>query len=658
MALTIPIIGLTVLMGAYLSNDNTERKNVSIRNDVIPNDKPNGANIYSSNIVKEAEQLVLEKATENYVASKDPAITNILPPLFNTYSVNGNTNIFANSTEDMDKNKINELNRRVNILESTKAPSITERPMFNPIISNDNSEVIFSNFNNEKSKINPLTGLEYEIKHNNQVPFFGGTVKQNVEKLTNVSKLDIYTGRKDTFFHKKEVEPFYDLSKQDIHGTPSVTLNTDMDRYIASNFKQGEKPFMEQRESAIKSGTIENPIRSYGKTVDELRVASKPKLSYEGRTISGQYMNVRGIQPTVNKNLVDTYYENTPDRWTKTTGAVISNKIRENFETNFKETNRQSTSSESYYGPLQSIHIKDIQRKSVVNGNDGQFDSQVQESTRQALKIDTVRNLNSMTRKDDEHDYGKSSYKVYDTERHITGETNFKLNANQQNTGNKVYLQDVPKNTIKETTVINRDNTGHVKTTFDKGSIAAFEQGIQNWDAKSTNKEMNIHNKYIGIADKNQGLGYSIAKYNAKTTGKETITDNSEYYGNNGNAAIKTTMSRLKYNQAEIDDKKETLISNNRASGPNKYQIASGVDSHGSIKYTDRMNLKEESSYRRNQDIKEFINPLLPKNIYQINQLGVIENKKQENESDRLTPSLITTQLKNNPFVINGPNRI
>lgn len=652
MAFVLPIIGLTGLLGSYLTKNNTERRNLSIRNDIIENDKPNGSNIYSSNMVNEAEQLVLQKATDNYNASNNPSITNVLPPLFNTYSVSGNKDIMIDS---YDMNKINELNRRNNILETTQAPPITSRPMFNPVLfvsNDDNKDNKFSDFTNENSEINQLTGLPYDKAHNNQVPFFGGTLKQNVEKLTNVTKLDMFTGSSDTFVHKKETVPFYPLVKQDINGTPMITVNTDMSRFIQSKFKQDERPFEQARVSAIKSGTIENPIRSYGKSVDELRVASKPKMTYEGRTISGQYMNVRGVQPKLNKNKVDTYYENTSDRWNKTTGAIVNESARQNFETNFKETNRQDTSNESYYGPGQSMYNKDSQRMSLIPGG---FDSEVKEPIRQTLKIDTVRNFNTNNRKDDEYD-GKSSYRVYDTERHITGETNkFDVNVNMQNKGNRIYLQDDAKGTIKETTSENK-NKGYIKTTFDKGSIGAFDKGLQNWDAKVTNKEIYVNNKYIGIADKNEGMGYSIANYQAKTTGKETI--HSSYYGNNSNSGVKTTMSRFNYNQAEINDKKEILVSNNRSSGPNKYQISSGMDNQGAQKYTENMKLKENQSYRRSQDVNEFLNPLLPKIISQSNQLGVIENKKHSNESDRLQPSFVLNQLKNNPLVINGPNRI
>jgi hypothetical protein len=715
MALTIPIIGATLLIGALLNNEKSPRSDISIRNDVIKNDIPNGANIYSSNAAAEADHEVLQRGIQNYKDAQDPAMTNILPPLFNTYSVNGNTNVLTYNSQDPSAsyvnsnkmNKINELNRRINILETSSQPDVTNRPMFNTnvlhnklIVSNEddktlaNSDFIKDN-DNSKSNLNPLTGLPYSVEHNNMVPFFGGNVKQNVEPLANVSKLDIYTGNKDTFQHKKEIKPFYTLMKQDINGTPSVTNNIDMSRYIQSNYKQGEKPFYEERVSAPIAGTIQNKIRNYGKSVDELRVASKPKLSYEGRTISGQFANIRGVHAPVNKNLTNTYYENTPDRWIKTTGAVTGEVARENYVTNFKDTKRQITSTDSYYGPGKSVSsLKEMQR--TVNANDinnipKTFDSIVQETNRQSLDADYIRNINTSFRSDDKYDYGKSTYTAYVTERQITGETNqFDLNVNKENTGNKMYYQDKAKGTIKETTLIH-DNSGHIKTSFDKGSSLAYASGVQNWDAKATNKQVLVNNKYIGIASKEEGMGYSVANYVAKTTDKEMLSNNS-YTGNGGNETLqnpsiystykdpiktrnvtsinytgnsapttKYTMSRNDYNNAEINDRQESLLLNNRESGPNIYQIASGSDSQGQFKYTEKMALKEESSYRRLQDTEEFINPALSKVPYQIKDLGIFENKKEtqsEEENNRLVSELYSVQLKDNPYFINGPNRI
>ena len=191
---------------------------------------------------------------------------------------------------------------------------------------------------------------------------------------------------------------------------------------------------------------------------------------------------------------------------------------------------------------------------------------------------------------------------------------------------------------------------------------------------------------------KDEGMGYTIAKYIAKTTGKEIISANSEYTGNSSAAAknakiystyqdpIKTrnvtsvhytgssapvsrqdAASRQNYNNAEINDRQETLLINERPSGPQKFQISSGVDSQGTFKYTPKMQLKEESSYRKQQDMNEFLNSKLPHLTTPLENIGLTENRKEtqsEVENTRLQPMLIRNQLQNNPFVIDGPNKI
>lgn len=673
--MALPLVGLTVLTG-YLLNKNNDKtairdrmQNVS-RNDVIKNDKPNGSNIYSSNAANEADYYVFSKSTENYKASQHPEISGILPPLFNASGLGGNTNILTNSEkiglDSKEKNNLNELNRRINILESKEPPKIDKRPMFNPVYDGITKELgggsstllQSSDFNNvnmsNTANINPLTGLKYETEHKNMVPFFGGVVKQNVEHLTNTSTLDLYTGKMDNFIHKKETTPFYTLMKQDINGSPAITNNIELDRYIPSNYKQNEKISYEERVQAPKAGTIENPIRTFAKSVDELRVVSKPKLTYESRTVSGQYASVRGVTAPMKKNLPDTYYENNPERWFKTTGAIKADASRETFVV--KPTSRQDT-SESYYGNgYASQYTKNSQRVSTVSASETSpsniTDSLVQDSKRQVFTNDYVRNYNPVKKSDVVDDYGKTTYKLNITQRELNGETNnFNVNINQSKAGTRVYNQDDARATIKETT-LKGDNSGHIRT-HDKGSMSALESGVQNWEAKATNKQALINNKYIGNMKKDEGMGYNIANYVARTTGKEIITANSEYTGNSS-VVTSSQSSRHNFNNAEINDRQEILLNRDRASGPQKFQISSGVDSHGELKYTHKMELKEGSSYRTQQ-------AQLPSMVTQVKSIGLQQNKKQdysESENKRFQPDMLLSQLKNNPYNINGPSRI
>ncbi len=228
MALALPLVGITVLTGYLLNKDEssvTPRSTQVTRTDVVKNDIPNGLNIYHSNKVNEANNEVLQKSLANYKDAETPSVTAMLPPLFNTYGASGNTSILTNEavkgagagtnviagagTSSSEMNKINEMNRRINVLDNKKEIGITNRPMFNPIYPSAQPQTGTSDFKSEidsQNTVNPLTGLPYETNHKNMVPFFGGSIKQNVEKLTNTSVLDLYTGKTDSFIHKKETK--------------------------------------------------------------------------------------------------------------------------------------------------------------------------------------------------------------------------------------------------------------------------------------------------------------------------------------------------------------------------------------------------------------------------------------------------------------------
>ena len=150
MALALPLVGITVLTGYLLNKDEssvTPRSRQVTRTDVVKNDIPNGLNIYHSNKVHEANNEVLHKSLANYKDAETPSVTAMLPPLFNTYGANGNTSILTNEAiagagtstnviagaSSSEMNKINEMNRRINVLDNKKEIGITNRPMFNPI---------------------------------------------------------------------------------------------------------------------------------------------------------------------------------------------------------------------------------------------------------------------------------------------------------------------------------------------------------------------------------------------------------------------------------------------------------------------------------------------------------------------------------------------
>ena len=185
--LTLPIIGLTTLAGYLFSKK--DEKMINNRKNVESMESPNGNNIYTSNMVTNVNNEVLQKSIDMYKKSENPSETGVLPPLFNTYSIVGNDGFFENQPPTSSMNVINDVNRYKSVNKKSE-PGITDRPMFNKIgfkgklvddeISEFNEKIIDGN-------VSLLTGLPIETMHNNMIPFFGGNKKQNIETFSNQS---------------------------------------------------------------------------------------------------------------------------------------------------------------------------------------------------------------------------------------------------------------------------------------------------------------------------------------------------------------------------------------------------------------------------------------------------------------------------------------
>jgi hypothetical protein len=685
---TLIIVGVTALLG-YSFADKEGIRDVS-QNDPTPTsmpveERPVSTNIYNSNMYQEAEDVTLGMSINTHEKAEEPSLTGVLPPIYNSYSSIGNDTVLNNPLHDGSVKQlanINNINRYKDVTGvANNEPSVTARPMFKSLLNLDTSvEVDFTNFGQgvpTNQTVSLLTGKPIEREHNNQVPFFGSNVKQNVESFTNTARLDQYTGNKSTFVHKNEQGPLFDSYQQDIHGTPQVTTSIEMDRFIPSVYRQNEKPFESEKISAPITGTLDNPITAAAsnfRTIDQLRTANKAQVSYAGRTIGGQFGNVRGVHGDVSKNKVDTHFELGQDRLFTSTGAVIAKQAPENYS-QMQATSRQSQNIEYYGTRVNKEGLKSEPRYASVD-NSNELTVLTQENRRQQLKSDQgTRNLAKTT--SNNSDYGKKSYRLPELERNTTN-TQHVLNINNSDKGHRVGVQDDIKNTLKETTLF-ADNSGHINSLIKKSDTS----GIIGIDFKTTNKETTVDNKYIAQPSKNDQMGYNVANYNAKTTHKETTSENT-YNGHatdsNKNSMVYSTYfnpekvrnhvmavdykghagyevgqaeNRNRYSNAEVNENASILVSNERPSGPQNFNIAGGVGVVGDT-FNRPNKLLSEKTYTSNPNVSN-ISSIIPTKA----KLGTIENESRgrnmygEVENKRETQDfadLIGGQLKNNPF--------
>jgi hypothetical protein len=683
---TIALVGLISAAGYYLQ-DKTPRTQENIRNlnekDAVITkmselEKPNSLNIYSSDKANAANDEVLGRSLQNYKDAETPAFTGILPPIYNSYSSIGNDTILNVNLKDAsssDLAKIDDDTRRNNVFKF-QTKTIQDRPMFNPSTLNaSESQSLFSNFGMGQlsgDNVSLLTGKPIEREHSNMVPFFGSNVKQNIESFTNTSTLDNFTGNTSTFIHKQEVTPRFNLVQQDITGTPLLTDNIDTSRFIPSAFRQGEKPFYEERIAAPISGTFENPLSTnFQPDIDQLRVANKQQVSYEGRTKAGQMGSVRASVAPVAKNRVETHYSLGADRLFTSTGAVIANRSTDNYE-NLTSTSRQDQNIEYYGAKVAKESLASGPRlKGIDNASELDFSSVFQVPKRNQLRSDTDRNSGSQI--PSVNDYGKGSYNLPELERETTHEYQT-LNVNRSGSGQHVMLQDSVKATNKETLLEKRDNSGNIRRVINRD----MNTGMTDYDLKTTNKETLIYKDYRGQANKKDQVGYNVAKYTAKTTNKEITSDNS--YSGGANASKKTNMvrstfenpekvrnavhvqdykgtgkrhtsnaeNRTQYHNAEITEKKEKLLKGARPSGRKSTlgSIAGGVGSVGQIKSTPNMLLKERSKDR--MENINFQNVIPSKEV--IGNQQPLYHKYAELENNRIDSGLVKGQLSKNPF--------
>lgn len=356
---SIAIISLLSFVGYYLSNNKSKNEN-HLLNDPLPS----STNIYHSNRVNEVQNELLNASLQNYNDSKTPNITSILPPIYNNYSAIGinpkDIPILTSKTNIIDNNI-----KRNNIIENTPT-NISERPMFRNTITNNSDNN--SDIDNSNPNISLLTGLPIETIHNNQTPFFGSNIRQNIEEFKNETLIENFTGNSKFFKPKKEnLQRFKNVPEYNINGTtktPSFTDNVDLSRYIPSKLKTSEKPFEQERIAAPISFTVDNPITDAQikqKNVDDLRVKNKPKISYEGvYNPPSKLVPLSTTQSKVNKNKNETAFELGENRLFMGPGAFISHKSDENY--NLPSSNPRHM---EYYG-ISKNNISSTTQRSVM----------------------------------------------------------------------------------------------------------------------------------------------------------------------------------------------------------------------------------------------------------------------------------------------------
>ena len=503
------------------SNENNDPVNTTIQSEAST---PNGDNIYNSEHYNHVDETIRTMARDNFEES-----------------YNENSNVISNQKLDRIGSNLNSpLSENDSELEELK------EDFNNYVFSNASGSYIL---NNNFMKNDQGIGM---------APYFRGNAPTN-EGLENSRSLISHQGGNDAEFHhsKTETTNFFPLERQEVFGNTFGEGMGDPARYDAGNIKTNQLPFTQERVSHI---DVKDPFNrkidqmiANSTNIDKLRTETNPKLTYKGKVLSGKNMNeTRGLQGIINKNLIDTSYENTSDKWLVTTGAVTEKTQRPLHV--MPETNRSVINHQPIGNAAPVLHGGSEKRASV------------RKPMKNQLGTDTIRNAGSGVPMAGS-ELHKQGYRALPNERDVTHLRNHQSNLRSEYDAQTMGLQDTLKKTVKQTTLIPKNN-GNMDNVI-LNTTMGLQDGIKKTKKQTTIDSQN--NGYITGGFEKNPSGYEQPETTTKDT---TMYD----YTGIGGGFYKGDMDQISYQNAETNPTKE-IISQGRDPTINNVKLSNGMDS-------------------------------------------------------------------------------
>ncbi len=598
------IVAAVVTLGYAMNKDGLQRSH-DIKSDTqIPlQNVPNGKNIYSSNRAHEIRQNEQVKADKLFAKTKNSEKSNVMiagppAPIFNKVDYSSkNLPIEFNDTfnkgnvySDFIKDYTNKVSKQ------TASRELAEKTANQTYVSGPPTAGGWQGIPTESyGAIQSLTGemmKSSEFKHNNMVPFFGGSVKQNVDDTTTRPVFETFTGQQSLSRPKTETKPFFNPTANftNINGMQNFT-QLNRDRYYVSNIQNNINPQgcevkvgpgLNQGYTTAPSGGFQQAdTRDYvlPKTVDQLRVKTDPKVTYQGRILAGKHISMPSKIGSVQKNQPDTFYISGPERLFTTVGACEGAKQRPKIV--LKYTNRKTTELKTRLGAAapttggkESKRGKVRITRKVQNGNLGMRNADASgtwtamscgpndygkktirlvRTNRQTLgQCETNKNMQNIS--GGKRNMGKINPTLRRTRKtNVTGNAHWASNIQAPHNRHTVYdPNDVARTTIKETNIHNTRD-GNIGTQQPSKPQVYDPNDV----ARTTIKETNIHNTRDGNISTQQPSKPQVYDPNdvARTTIKETSIDdnhlgaahNSQFndsYVRDPNDVAKTTLKQ------------------------------------------------------------------------------------------------------------------
>jgi hypothetical protein len=324
-------------------------------------------------------------------------------------------------------------------------------------------------YNSGRTVISSLTGLPItseEFSHNNMTPFYRGAPKQNMSDEANRSVLDNKVGTGYDQVGKREQAPLFDPHREptgNVFGLESIT-DFMQDRMIAPTNRKNEVPVeatrvgpgLNQGYSSLPTGGFQqfdiDEVMKQRLSVDETRVESNPKISYEGQIIVGKSMATqRGELGEVRKYNPDSFYINQDgERNFVTVGE--NKKAMERPTQVMKFQSRQETTTEHFgtAGQAESKATYNVPsfRAPFARQHDSFGYRNADGSTYGVSNPDAENN-----------DFGRAGYDLPTNQRNVTSERGQALNLTVAGGPKALTVYDpegwMARTTIRETTAAN-----------------------------------------------------------------------------------------------------------------------------------------------------------------------------------------------------------
>lgn len=562
----IPIyVGVGLLLSGYLLNregKQTRAKpkiNTKKKEDLLENKKAGGHNIYDSGYFQKVREIEDERVIANFEKGFDPINTNIIPHYFNTLNETQtkrvrnpkyDKNVFRKELAKIMKttpielsileptpNDLTDINQDASV-ETGGWNGSPPKALYAETELNRGWSELITRPSNNRGDNNRDSAQQPSLTHNNMVPFFGGSTRQNmnIDNRMMADKLETFTGQfKLDQQHKTEATPLFAPVQQNLE---QLMEPRELDRYVTSTqIRNNELPFeqihvgpgLNDGYTARPSGGFHNPLRILPKTIDQLLV--NPRVVKEGRVIRGKNMvdkrTARQLQYKYRPELLVTNFDG--ERNFTTVGVRQKPMTRSGvvqMPTNRQKSKKVMGNAVSQSGskntPLYLTPKGKISHK--PNFKNTPFRNAVKAEAKkhhnnQQLRFENRKNERSTT----QINYGKVGHCF----------TNCKFDIERGQT----YLQDEAKKTRNESYILAPNPTGYVDATTQKGIV--YDPNNQ---TKTTVRETTEQNIHLGQAKNDQIKG---VVYDPNDQLPTTIRESSEQNNHNGYTQISSIKGQV-----------------------------------------------------------------------------------------------------------------